>query len=1075
MKKKALSSENQGKRIGFVLANIHFGTALDLWPHVARKAAESTGSFFVFAGGKIDDSQNSDHLRNSIYSLANPNNLDGLISWSSSLAGAVSVSELEKFHGQFSGIPFITIGHKISGHPYIEFDAYSGMKSLVLHFLKNHDCRRIAFLRGPAEHHSAEERYRAFRDAIRDAGIFDEAAEKLISSPCDWKRAEKAAAELFEERSLVPGKDFDALLAASDLMALSAVAYFSERGFSAGRDYLVGGFNNSMEGRFSNPQFTTVNAPQRALGLEAVSMLSQILDGREVEDRILPTYPIIRESCGCAKNHSSGGSGEFLAEIKNQEQFRSEFFRIFHADSSPRAERERMEMLLDEFFSGAKGDFFDILDKFLESYLDGGGELSAVFSAMSLVGGASFLKAEFSQKVVRAVGAMLPRVQERVMTRKMHFQMQTNALLAALKNELLSVSSRREFLNVLKNHLPNMGIKNFSIVLYESEGESLFFGGLNISGATDFRTEEIPFDSKRLLPEDFESDLARGVFVVQPLFYGNTSLGYLLTNFCGIGGMAFEDLRGTVSSAIQNIFHFEELESAKRRAEMAEAEKTEFFANVGSDLCDPLRDLCAKVSQMESNVNEGLLDAEILGEQLIFLRSQIDAQLEKTETLVDLTRSQVDDLPMDKKLFDIRQILPASAMSGIPLETPLLFGDVERLHKAFESIVDSGGFDFKVEFSLDGAHVSFDSTKIDFQRPEFLLAEKIILLQYGDLLKSKSRSDALFPWPNISALPPVRSAESPLVFSLSKSLSQVFGKKVEQFSDERTLAAQTAESLVFGWSPDDAPIDEWVKVYSMRRSEVFFRTPLICFSRSLIGHNFLEVIEQKVKAQKSSAVLFVGMPRTNFGTWATDENSVSIPSMREFDKILTEITPLLIVFEKVSEDDIVKIRKNQKTVLVPILVLPESVLHEDEIKVLCSHPRVLMCNRCAAESEQFNGRIRALLGGDEILPPHTGALVKKAILYLNQNASVQIVRWKLASTVNVSEDYLTRIFHKEIGLSLWEYLNRYRVHIATKMLLETNDSIYEIAENSGFQDQAYFCRVFKKIYGIPPGKLRSKK
>ena len=108
------------------------------------------------------------------------------------------------------------------------------------------------------------------------------------------------------------------------------------------------------------------------------------------------------------------------------------------------------------------------------------------------------------------------------------------------------------------------------------------------------------------------------------------------------------------------------------------------------------------------------------------------------------------------------------------------------------------------------------------------------------------------------------------------------------------------------------------------------------------------------------------------------------------------------------------------------------------------------------------------------MPPHTGALVKKAILYLNKNASQQIVRWKLADTVHVSEDYLTRIFHKEIGLSLWEYLNRYRIFLATKMLLETNDTIYEIAEKSGFQDQAYFCRVFKKVYGIPPGKIRTK-
>ena len=280
--------------------------------------------------------------------------------------------------------------------------------------------------------------------------------------------------------------------------------------------------------------------------------------------------------------------------------------------------------------------------------------------------------------------------------------------------------------------------------------------------------------------------------------------------------------------------------------------------------------------------------------------------------------------------------------------------------------------------------------------------------------------------------------------------------------------------MTFTWNPDEAPIDEWVKVYSLRRNERFFRAPIICYSRTLIGHRFLEIIEQKVKTQKTSSVLFVGTVHTRYGTWATDANSVYIPSMDNFDEILNEITPSLIVFERISESDIVKIRKTNKTVLTPILVLPDSILSEEDVDLLCSHPKIILCNRGAAESEQFNKRIHGILAGDEILPPHTGALVKKAILYLNVNASQQIVRWKLADTVHVSEDYLTRIFHKELGLSLWEYLNRYRIYLATKMLLETNDTIYEIAENSGFQDQAYFCRVFKKIYGIPPGKIRSK-
>jgi AraC-like DNA-binding protein len=60
-----------------------------------------------------------------------------------------------------------------------------------------------------------------------------------------------------------------------------------------------------------------------------------------------------------------------------------------------------------------------------------------------------------------------------------------------------------------------------------------------------------------------------------------------------------------------------------------------------------------------------------------------------------------------------------------------------------------------------------------------------------------------------------------------------------------------------------------------------------------------------------------------------------------------------------------------------------------------------------------------------------------------------------------------------MGFSLWEYLNRYRVHLAAELLTHTGDTIYDIAMRTGFQDQAYFCRVFKNIYGKAPGQVRN--
>ncbi|MBQ7644339.1 MAG: helix-turn-helix transcriptional regulator, partial [Spirochaetales bacterium] len=103
----------------------------------------------------------------------------------------------------------------------------------------------------------------------------------------------------------------------------------------------------------------------------------------------------------------------------------------------------------------------------------------------------------------------------------------------------------------------------------------------------------------------------------------------------------------------------------------------------------------------------------------------------------------------------------------------------------------------------------------------------------------------------------------------------------------------------------------------------------------------------------------------------------------------------------------------------------------------------------------------------------TGAIVKRAQIYICKHATLPVSRWQIADEVHVSEDYLTRIFKKELGLSPWDYLNRYRIWLAGTLLRNTGMSVNDVAEATGFQDQAYFCRVFKKIRGFSPSRVRS--
>jgi len=107
--------------------------------------------------------------------------------------------------------------------------------------------------------------------------------------------------------------------------------------------------------------------------------------------------------------------------------------------------------------------------------------------------------------------------------------------------------------------------------------------------------------------------------------------------------------------------------------------------------------------------------------------------------------------------------------------------------------------------------------------------------------------------------------------------------------------------------------------------------------------------------------------------------------------------------------------------------------------------------------------IQSAMDGKQLLSSPTSGAVAKCVLLLNASYNEHIERWKLASYLNMSEDYLSRIFRAQMGISLWEYLARLRVSHAIDLLRTTGASLAEIADRTGFNDETYFCRVFKKI------------
>jgi DNA-binding LacI/PurR family transcriptional regulator/AraC-like DNA-binding protein len=1043
------------KRIGLILASIHTGSAQNVWSSFAREAAAEDAALFVFPGGELNSPTDLEYLRNPIFSLVNPHNLDGLISWSSTLGNTISPEEFRGFHEAFESLPYLTIAHKVPGHPCVQFDAYMGMKNLVSHFIHTHGARKIAFLRGPEAHVSAIDRFRGYRDALTEAGLaYDEA---LVTDPAGWARGAAACVQLVETRGLLPGRDFDTLIGSSDMMALPAIQYLSKSGYVTPGDYRAGGFNNSIESRILSNPLSTVHMPYAELSGESFKILKRLFETRSEGsplapqpssksegsplDVILPCEVIIRESCGCP------------------------------------------------------------------------GEQPA-------------LMGETVESLIRTL-----KEQEHSYTYGQYQREAWHTALNSLKCELLGTRDRKSLIQSLARHLPKIGIFTAAVMLYEdgdlSECVGNFFpGGLNIEGKRQFPADH-------LFPAEMEGQYAGGVFMVQPLFIENRSLGYFIHNIPFYDGVILEELRSTISNAFKGIFLFEETDRAKQIAEQAERAKTEFFAAIGNNLYDPFTELIDSIDDFEKSLSPidggGTTDSrsspQAFQQQIAHLRSLAELRQERINHLIDLSLSQIDEISFSQDLFNITDILPELVPQG---PFPLLAADKTRFQDTIALIreVYDGGLTAKMrlrglELHFDGPAALSLTAAVRGERiaaPEakhaLQLAERIILIHKGELIRDEKGCSVLIPWPAYTSRTSGPSSEpsshkrvsdSPaadkylLAFSpLPIDACDLFGLPFIG-SLEKALACPERIALIL-WDAGDnnsrtgpgageGEAGAWAggagsctadalaaykKVAALRSQAAFFHTPFLCFGTGLVGETLSAAVDAKLQSEKTGTILFIGIDGDTFPLWIDREQRVHIHSVADLADAVANAPPGLIVIGAIDEamETIEAIRRHPVTARTAVILTPECIKNPETVEQLCRYPRVVLCHRSVAKLGEFSGRVRAIAAGEPILPLYTGALVKKTLLYFDQYAKSHISRWKLADSVNVSEDYLTRIFRREMGCSLWEYLNQYRVCLAVELLTHTGDTISEIAARTGFQDQAYFCRVFKKIYGKAPGQLR---
>ena len=143
-----------------------------------------------------------------------------------------------------------------------------------------------------------------------------------------------------------------------------------------------------------------------------------------------------------------------------------------------------------------------------------------------------------------------------------------------------------------------------------------------------------------------------------------------------------------------------------------------------------------------------------------------------------------------------------------------------------------------------------------------------------------------------------------------------------------------------------------------------------------------------------------------------------------------------------------------------------------------------------AISDQYIPKLRRLRSQDEVaqwlahaLRSYTdlvfsqvntkhGDIIRKAMSYVQLHCERNLTLGEVADYVGYSHTHFSKVFKDEMGCSFRSYLNQARVEKSKVLLLSGNAPMSEIYSACGFEDQSYFCKVFKRLTGVTPDRYR---
>jgi len=268
--------------IGFVvpeISNPYFGTIAD---HVVE-AVEPHGRLVLLCSHRSQSAKQSSYI-----DLLATGAIDGMLylgSFRSNERLAVAIAD---------GLPVVVVDEPIAGLPPVStvvMDDYAGGYQATSYLVAlGH--RRIAFVSGPDELGSVQERFRGYRDALAKGGIDTE----------DQVRLSGQFTEQFGMSALphlqAAAEPPTAAFVASDYIALGVLSAAEAHGIRVPDDLSIVGFDDIRFAQYVRPRLTTIRSPVDRLAQTGVELLFERLQDPQAPARtqVLPVELVIRES-----------------------------------------------------------------------------------------------------------------------------------------------------------------------------------------------------------------------------------------------------------------------------------------------------------------------------------------------------------------------------------------------------------------------------------------------------------------------------------------------------------------------------------------------------------------------------------------------------------------------------------------------------------------------------------------------------------------------------------------------------------------------------------------------------------